>query len=89
MPDAKITPAAQRVIDQAEPRPGETLADACQRVATDALYETRNDGGMMHDAGAAAGEAARTCVARWLRSSGVSSGSVMQRVADKVQEGGT
>jgi hypothetical protein len=43
----------------------------------------------MHDAGAAAGEAARTCVARWLRSSGVSSGSVMQRVADKVQEGGT
>ena len=67
MPEGKITPAAQEVIEGAMPRSGETLADACQRVAIDALYETRNDGGTMHDAGIAAGDAARACVAQWFR----------------------
>lgn len=87
MGDVQITRSAQAVIDSAAPRPGEPLADACQRVAIDAVYATRNDDGNMHDAGGAAGEAARAVVVSWLRSSGASSGNVMKRIADAVQEG--
>lgn len=57
MSDCKITPAAQRVIDSADLRRDESLEDGARRVAIDAVYETRNDGGTMHDAGAAAAAA--------------------------------
>lgn len=64
MSDCTITQAAQRVIDQATVRPDEDLDGAARRVAIDALYETRNDGGTMHDAGAAAAEAVLTLARR-------------------------
>lgn len=66
MPEGKITDSARRVIESARLRPDERLDNACQRVAVDALYETRNDGGTMHDAGIAAGEAARAMCVSWL-----------------------
>jgi hypothetical protein len=37
-------------------RPGERLSDAAARVATDAVYEARDAGGTMHDAGALVAE---------------------------------
>lgn len=37
-------------------RAGESLTDAARRVAIDAVYEARDSGGTMHDAGGLAAE---------------------------------
>lgn len=37
-------------------RPDESLEDGARRVAIDAVYEARDSGGTMHDAGALAAE---------------------------------